>query len=384
MTDFLPYAKPDVGEAEIAAVAEVLRGGWLTTGPTAAAFEAEFAEAVGGGVEALAVNSATAGLHLALEALGVTAGDEVIVPTWTFTATAEVVRYLGAVPVVVDVDPATLNIDLSSMLAALTTRTKAVIVVHIAGHALPMAEVREALPDSVRIVEDAAHAFPARTKGITVGSTDASDIAVFSFYANKTMTTGEGGMVTTSDPEVARRIRIMRLHGIDRDVFNRYSSERAAWFYDIVAPGFKYNLPDPAAAIGRVQLERASAMRERRQRIAAAYTERLAGLPIELPHSGAEDDVHAWHIFMIRLRPDAPVDRDEFVRRMSEAQVGTSVHFIPLHRHTYWRTSLNLDANFFPVAEDVFSRVVSLPIFSRMTDSDIDQATDGVRTSLVP
>lgn len=382
MTGFIPYAKPDVGEAEIAAVAEVLRSGWLTTGPTAAAFEQEFAAALGGDVESLAVNSATAGLHLALEALGVGPGDEVIVPTWTFTATAEVVRYLGAVPVVVDVDPSTLNIDVTAMAAAVTSKTKAVIVVHVGGHAIDMRTVRAALPPEVKVVEDAAHAFPARSAGVTVGSTAQSDAAVFSFYANKTMTTGEGGMVTTTNRDVAKRIRVMRLHGIDRDVFDRYRSAKPAWFYDVVAPGFKYNLSDPAAAIGRVQLQRAHAMRDRRAQIATAYTERLTGLPLELPLCADARDLHAWHIFMVRLERDAPVDRDAFVRSMAEAQVGTSVHFIPLHRHTYWRTSLELAAAAYPVAEDVFPRVVSLPIFSRMSDEEVDRVVAAVKGSL--
>lgn len=384
MNDFLPYAKPDIGEAEIAAAVEVLRSGWLTTGPSAAAFEAEFASATGGAVTALAVNSATAGLHLALEALGVGPGDEVVIPTWTFTATAEVVRYLGARPVIVDVDRSTVNLDVEAMTAAITQRTKAVIVVHIAGHSMDMKRVRRSLPDHVRLVEDAAHAFPSRCGEVVVGSTDWSDVAVFSFYANKTMTTGEGGMVTTTNPELARRIRTMRLHGIDRDVFDRYRSKKPAWFYDVIAPGYKYNLPDAAAAIGRVQLSRAESMRARREEIACAYREAMAEMPIELPAYGCADDVHAWHIFMIRVRHGANVGRDELVRRLSRLGIGTSVHFIPLHRHTYWRTSLNLSADDYPVAEDVFPRVVSLPIFSLMTNADVDRVVSALSISLRP
>lgn len=380
---FLPFSAPDIGDEEIAAASKALRSGWVTTGPEAAAFEAEFADFVGGGVEAMAVNSATAGLHLALEALGVGPGDEVIVPTWTFTATAEVVRYLGAKPVVVDVDPVTLNIDIVSARGAVTARTKAVIVVHFAGLGVDMQTVRTAFDGTgVRIVEDAAHALPTRSEGVMVGSVGLSDIAVFSFYANKTMTTGEGGMVTTRDPEIARRIRIMRLHGIDRDVFDRYRSERPSWFYDIVAPGFKYNLTDSAAAIGRVQLRRVQEMASRRGVLAERYLHELRAMPLELPSPACPGDLHAWHLFVIKLHASAPTDRDLFIKRLTEQGVGTSVHFIPLHRHTYWRESLSLTADKFPVAEDVFSRVVSLPLFSKMSDTDADRVVNAVAEAL--
>jgi dTDP-4-amino-4,6-dideoxygalactose transaminase len=381
---FLPFSAPDLGDEEIAAASNALRSGWVTTGPEAAAFEGEFADFVGGDVHAMAVNSATAGLHLALEALGVGPGDEVVVPTWTFTATAEVVRYLGATPVVVDVDEETLNIDVDRACAAITARTKAVIVVHFSGLGVDMKALNEALTDTgIRIVEDAAHALPTRTSGVTVGSSEHSDAAVFSFYANKTMTTGEGGMVTTRDPQVAERIRIMRLHGIDRDVFDRYRSERPAWFYDIVAPGFKYNLTDSAAAIGRVQLRRVEDMAARRRQLAERYQSELETMPIEVPVGAPTGDLHAWHLFVARLSPDAPIGRDDFIRCLTERGVGTSVHFIPLHRHTYWRESLKLDADRYPVAESVFPRVVSLPLFSKMTDADQDRVIDVIKGTLV-
>lgn len=380
---FLPFSAPDIGDEEIAAASKALRSGWVTTGPEAAAFEAEFADFVGGGVEAMAVNSATAGLHLALEALGVGPGDEVIVPTWTFTATAEVVRYLGARPVIVDVDPITLNIDIHRARAAVNDSTKAVIVVHFAGLSVDMKALSAAFDGTgVRIIEDAAHALPTRSAGVMIGSAQLSDAAVFSFYANKTMTTGEGGMVTTRDPEIARRVRIMRLHGIDRDVFDRYRSSRPAWFYDIVAPGFKYNLTDSAAALGRVQLRRVEAMASRRGELADRYLDSMRDLPLELPAGVPTGDTHAWHLFVARLRGDAAVDRDGLIRRLSERGIGTSVHFIPLHRHTYWRESLMLDATDFPVAEDVFPRVVSLPLFSKMSDDDAQRVATTVRELL--
>ncbi len=257
---FLPFARPDITEAEIEAVAETMRSGWLTTGPNATAFEREFAEFLGTDAHAVAVNSATAGLHLAFEAIGVGPGDEVLVPTWTFTATAEAVRYLGGDPVLVDVDPATLCIDLADAARKVTDRTVAVAPVHYAGLAVPNAALTAfAARHGLRVVEDAAHAFPTVNEGTLIGA-HGHAATVYSFYATKTMTTGEGGMVLTPDPELAARMRTMRLHGINRDVFDRYSSTRPSWHYDVVAPGYKYNLTDTAAAMGRVQLRRTPEM----------------------------------------------------------------------------------------------------------------------------
>ena len=361
-----------------------MRSGWLTTGPRAAAFEREFAESVGGadgGVEAVAVNSATAGLHLALEAAGVGPGDEVVVPTWTFTATAEVVRYLGATPVVVDVDRATLNLTASGLEAAITDRTRAVIPVHFAGLPVEPAVRRLAHERGLRVVEDAAHSFPAHDGRTAVGAGD-SLATVFSFYATKTITTGEGGMVVTRDPDVAKRVRTMRLHGISRDVFDRYRSTAPSWHYDVVAPGYKYNLTDPAAAMGRVQLRRADAMRKRREQIATRYTEALAGLPLDLPPVGEDGTQHAWHLYVVRLRDDAPVDRTAFIEQMASRGVGCSVHFIPLHLQPYWRDSLELRPEQLPVATAEFERVVSLPAFSSMTDAQVERVVETVAAVL--
>lgn len=383
MTEFIPYSLPDIGEAEIDAVVQTLRSGWVTSGPAVRAFEEEFATFVGGGVESIAVNSATAGLHLALEACGIREGDEVIVPTWTFTATAEVVRYLGAEPVVIDVEPRTLNMDLGALAAAITPRTKAVIVVHFGGLSLDMAAVRRILGErDIKVIEDAAHALPSAFNGVTVGSVAHSDVAVFSFYANKTMTTGEGGMLTTRDPAIAKRARVMRLHGIDRDVFDRYRSTRPSWSYDIVAPGYKYNLPDPAAAMGRVQLSRAGEMRNRREAIALQYLDAFRDLPLDLPDPGGPSDIHAWHLFVVRIHNSDSLSRDEFIERMSTLQVGCSVHFIPLHMHTYWRESLKLSDDQFPVASLEFSKNVSLPIFSKMSDGDVERVISAVKDVL--
>lgn len=366
---FLPFALPDIGEEEIAAVVECLRSGWVTTGPTARRFEAAFRDYLGADVQAISVNSATAGLHLALESLGIGPGDEVIVPTLTFTATAEVVRYLGAQPVLVDVDAVTLNMDPQAVEAAITPRTRAIVPVHYAGMACDMdALLALARRHGLRVVEDAAHAFPTRYRGRLIGTLE-SDITVFSFYANKTMTTGEGGMVVVRDPELARRIRLMRLHGISQDAFDRYVSKTPAWFYEVVAAGFKYNLTDIAAAIGIEQLKKIDRFLEQRQRLAARYDDALAGLPLILPPRPEGDSTHAWHLYVVRLREDAALRRDELIVRLSELGIGTSVHFIPLHRQPYWRDNCVSAPERFPVAEAAFGAMLTLPLYTRMTDA---------------
>lgn len=375
---FLPFALPDVGEEEIEAVADAIRSGWLTTGPRVAAFEREFSAHIGE-VESVAVNSATAGLHLALEAAGIGAGDEVLVPTWTFTATAEVVRYLGAEPVLVDVDPATLNIDLKAAKAAVTDATRAVLPVHFAGLAVSYADLASFAGDhGLVVIEDAAHAFPARSDGTTVGG-GPSAASVFSFYATKTMTTGEGGMLVTASPDIAQRARTMRLHGINRDVFDRYRSTAPAWYYEVVAPGFKYNLTDTAAAMGRVQLRRAAAMRDRRAQIAALYAEALVDLPLDLPAVVPPGDTHAWHLFVVRLHPEARTRRDAFIADAAAAGVGCSVHFIPLHQQPYWRERRALRDGDFPAASAAAGDAVSLPLYSAMKDADVERVVDVVR-----
>lgn len=377
--DFIPYALPDVGEEEIDAVARVMRSGWLTTGPETAAFEEEFASYLGGGVTALAVNSATSGLHLALEALGIGPGDEVIAPTLTFTATVEVVRYLGADAVLVDVDPTTLNISPRQFEAAITPRTKAVMVVHYGGLACEMDEVFAiAERHGLAVIEDAAHALPTTWGGRKIG-TLASAATVFSFYANKTMTTGEGGMIVTHDTQLIRRMKTMRLHGIDRDAFDRFKSKVPAWYYEVIAPGFKYNMTDVAAATGRVQLRRLEQMAESRQRVADHYLAALADLPLRLPARPPEGELHAWHIFPIRLDgPALELDRDRFIEALAEAGVGTSVHYVPLHRQPYWRDRYELEPQHFPVAEEAYARMISLPIYSGMTLSQVDRVVAAV------
>jgi dTDP-4-amino-4,6-dideoxygalactose transaminase len=378
---FLPFALPEIGEEEIAEVVDALRSGWVTTGPKAKRFEQDFSAFLGGGLECVAVNSATAGLHLALEALGIGPGDEVIVPTHTFTATAEVVRYMGADVVIVDVDPSTLNIDPAAVARAIGPRTRAIMPVHYAGLAADMpALLQLARQHGLKVIEDAAHALPTRTGGQLVGTLD-SDVTVFSFYANKTITTGEGGMLVTRDPALAARARVMRLHGINRDAFDRFVASVPAWYYEVVAPGFKYNLTDIAAALGIHQLRKADAFRARRAAIADRYLKELADLPLVLPATGAAGE-HAWHLFVIQLSDAAGVSRDQVIDRLFAAGIGCSVHYIPLHLQPYWRDRYGLRPEGFPVSQRAYERMLSLPIYTRMGDADVTRVVDAVREAL--
>lgn len=383
MSDFLPFALPEIGEEEIQEVVDTLRSGWVTTGPKTKQFEFEFVQYLGGDLQALAINSATSGLHLALEAVGVTSGDEVIVPTLTFTATAEVVRYLGAHPVFVDCDPNTLNIAINQIEDKITPRTKAIVPVHYAGLACDMDSILViAKKYNLKVVEDAAHAFPTLYKGKLVGTLD-SDVTVFSFYANKTMTTGEGGMLVSKNPNIIERCKVMRLHGISRDAFDRYQSKTPAWYYEVIEPGFKYNLPDICSAIGLQQLKKIDAFYTKREQMAQKYEKELAGLPIILPPKPTfKHSTHAWHIYPIQLKSECGISRDEFIVKMSEQGIGCSVHFIPLHKQPIWRDTYNLRPDNFPVAEKVYQRVVSIPLFTKMTDSDQNRVIEAIKNIL--
>lgn len=379
---FLPFALPDIGEDEIAEVVQTLRSGWVTTGPKARQFEADFTAFLGGGVEAIAVNSATAGLHLGLEALGIGPEDEVITTTHTFTASAEVIRYLGAHPVFVDVDPATLCIDVTAVEAAITPRTKAIIPVHFGGRAADMVPLLAlAKKRGLRVMEDAAHALPTTCAGRMIGTLD-SDVAVFSFYANKTMTTGEGGMLVTRDAELARRARVMRLHGISRDAFDRFTAKTPSWYYEIVAPGFKYNMTDIAAAMGIHQLKKVRRFQRQREQVAAWYDEALAKLPIILPPHAAAGDLHSWHLYVIRLADDVAVPRDRVIEHLFEQGIGCSVHYIPLHLQPYWRDTYGLRPEMFPASQHIYERTLSLPMYSRMVESDVARVADALRQVL--
>jgi dTDP-4-amino-4,6-dideoxygalactose transaminase len=382
VTDFLPFALPDIGEEEIQEVVDSLRSGWITTGPKTRQFEKNFESYLGGGVQAIAVNSATAGLHLAVEAAGVGPGDEVITTTHTFTATAEVVRYMGADPVFVDIDPDSYCIDPAAIEAHVTPRTRAIMPVHYAGYPCEMDAI-SAVADrhGLRVIEDAAHSFPTLYRGQLIGTLP-SAATVFSFYATKTIATGEGGMLVTRDEAIARRARIMRLHGIDRDAFDRYVSNRPSWYYQVVAPGYKYNLTDVAAAIGIHQLRRADAFQRRREALAARYDASLAGLPLRLPPRPGGSSTHAWHLYVVQLTDDVSLDRDEVVSRMYAAGIGCSVHYIPLHQQPYWKERYSLEAARFPHSQRLFERGFSLPLYTRMTDADQQRVIDALRAIL--
>lgn len=379
---FLPFALPDIGDEEIDEVVSSLRSGWITTGRKAKQFEDAFANFLGCEVEAIAVNSATAGLHLALEAIGVGVGDEVITTTHTFTATAEVVRYLGADPVFVDICPGTLCIDIDAIERVITPSTKAIIPVHFAGKSAEMDRlIQLASSRGIRVIEDAAHALPTTFKGKLVG-TFKSDVTVFSFYANKTITTGEGGMLVTRHHDIADRAKKMRLHGISRDAFDRFVANKPSWHYEVVAPGFKYNLTDIAASLGIHQLKKAERFQKRREEIALYYNERLKELPLVLPPMPLDGDLHSWHLYVIQLNHDLPISRDCFIKLLYDNGIGCSVHYIPLHLHPYWRDTYNLTPEMFPVSQRIYEQSVSLPIYSKMSNNDVKRVMDCVENLL--
>jgi perosamine synthetase len=376
----IPFHVPDVGDEEIAEVLDVLRSGWLTTGPKTREFEREFAAMVGA-KHAVAVNSCTAALHLALEAAGLREGDEVLVPTMTFAATAEVVTYFKARPVLVDCDPNTLNLDPNRIEHAITEKTRAIIPVHFAGQPCEMDQILSiANAYNLRVIEDAAHALPARYKGKMVGSIGES--TCFSFYATKNITTGEGGMLTTDNPEMAARARMMSLHGLSRDAWNRHSTE-GSWYYEILSPGFKYNLTDIAAALGLAQLKKCDRFWKTRERYAALYREGFRDVPEIVCPEASPNVQHAWHLYVIQLELDRlRVSRNEVIHRLQQAGVGCSVHFIPLHLHPYYSETFGYRPNDLPVASRVFQRAISLPLYSKMTETDVSCVIQTVRNLL--
>jgi dTDP-4-amino-4,6-dideoxygalactose transaminase len=379
----VPYFKGQMGADELERVASVLESGWLTTGKVTAEFENKFARFCSVS-HALATNSCTAALHLALEALGIGPGDKVIVPTLTFTASAEVIRYLGADPVFVDVDAETCLITADSIRTqvAIHDSIKACVVVHFAGQSVEMTgengvwETCQKL--GIRLVQDAAHAFPSRDQYGPIGSI--GDVTCFSFYANKTITTGEGGMLITNDDDIAHRVKVMRLHGIDRDIWNRFTSDKPSWEYDVVAPGYKYNMPDINAAIGVVQLDKAESMRKLRQEIAEKYLDSFSEQDCyRVIRSRVKLDEHAWHIFPIILQGNLAGSRDRVISMLGEKGIGTSIHYKPLHRMSYYRERYSLDAGAFPNSESYWQNCISLPIFPGMTS----EQTEYVVQSLV-
>jgi len=372
----VPFHVAATGEEEVQAVADVVRSGWLTMGPRTQEFEQSFAAAVGSR-HAIAVSSCTAALHLALEAIGIAAGDEVLVPTTTFTATAEAVCYLGARPVLCDVQRDALNLDPADCARRITPRTRAIIPVHFAGVPCDMEEVRElAWSYALPLIEDAAHAFPSSYRGSPIGAI--GDITAFSFYATKTLTTGEGGMVTTNNDQYADRMRLMRLHGIGRDAWKRYSSE-GSWYYEVREAGFKYNLTDMQSAIGLVQLSRAQELLSARERIARQYDEAFGTLnSLEIP-TRYQDRDSAHHLYVLRLNLEyLSINRDQFIAELKQQGISASVHFIPLHLHPFYQERFSYKGGDFPVAETEYGRCLSLPLFPTMTPDQVAHVIDSV------
>lgn len=369
--NYIPFHRPYITEEEISGVVDSLRSGWLTMGPKTLEFEKEFASFVGS-LHAIAVSSCTAALHLALKAVGVGPGDEVIVPGMTFTSTAEAVCYLGATPVVVDIDPDTLNMDVAAFERAVTVKTRAVMPVHYGGQPCDMDEITAvAREHGLQVIEDAAHAFPAQYKGRMVGSI--GDITCFSFYVTKTLCTGEGGMLATEDPDWAGTVARLRLHGISKDAWKRYEKGEH-WRYDVTELGYKYNMTDIQAALGLAQLKKAQWMRTEREKIANRYNAALAGIEeIQLPVLRA-DRVSAWHLYPIRFRPGAlKAHRDFFISHLNQLGIGTSVHFIPLHKHSFYKGRFGLKDSSFPHCTAAFDTLLSLPIYPGLSEADVDR-----------
>jgi len=382
-SEFLPFSPPLIGDEEVDEVVRTLRSGWITTGPRTQRFEGDFRSYVGARA-ALAVNSATAAMHIALAALGIGEGDAVISTDMTFVSSIHVIEHQRARPVLVDVEPDTLNIDPEQVEAAVsqTRGVKAILPVHLYGHPADMDPIYDiARRHGLAVVEDAAHSLPARYRGRMIGApADGSDIpnlVAFSFYATKNLTTGEGGMLT-GPPELIDEARMWSLHGMSRDAFKRYTSE-GSWRYDVVRPGFKYNMPDLQAAIGLHQLARLDEMQKRRHAIVAQYDEALGQLDeLDTPVARPEVD-SAWHIYLLRLRPDRlRIGRDEFIEELRRRNIGASVHFIPIHQHTYYRERHQLRAEQFPVAQREFERMLSLPLSPAFSDQDVADVIEAV------
>ena len=368
----IPFHKTHTTQEEINAAVEAIHSGWLTMGPKTVEFENQFKAFIDAS-EAVSVNSATAALHLALKAVGLQRGDEVIVPTNTFVATAEVVTYFDGVPVLCDIEEQTHNIDVNKIEALITPKTKAIIPVHFAGQPCDMDEIYAiAKKYDLKVIEDAAHAIPSSYKGVKIGALTETDVTCFSFYATKTLSTGEGGMATTSNAAYAKNMRINRLHGISRDAWDRYTT-KGAWYYEIVDNGCKYNTTDINASIGMIQLQKQDMLREKRNRIAQKYTAAFGNnSAITLPFV-KDDRETSWHLYVIKV-----ANRDSIIEALKEAGVGCSVHFIPIHKHPYYKEHYAYKNEDYPVANSVFERSLSLPIYPDMSDDEIEYVINKV------
>ncbi len=371
----IPFHRPYMTEDEVKAASECIRNGWLTMGLKTVEFEKNFSAYIGCS-ESVAVNSCTAAMHLALHCIGLKPGDEVIVPAVTFAATAEVVRYFNAMPVMADVERDTHLIDVTKIEKKITPKTRAIVPVHYAGQPADMDELADiAKRHNLKVIEDAAHSFPARNRGRIIGTI--GDITRFSFYATKTIATGEGGMATTENREWADRIRVLRLHGISKDAWKRYTSE-GTWEYDVVDAGFKYNPTDICSAIGVEQLKKADMMNNLRRDVVSRYDAAFLNEEAILRYKIKEDRESSYHVYPIRLNIELlKITRNQFIEEMKRRGIITSVHFIPLYRFSYYR-ALGFDAREFPASEWIFERIVSLPVYPGMTGKETDYVIENV------
>jgi|SaaInlV_120m_DNA_4_1040238.scaffolds.fasta_scaffold00565_7 perosamine synthetase len=368
----IPFHKTHTTNEEIDAAIEAIKSGWLTMGPKVLEFENKFKEFIGSS-DAVNMNSATAALHLGLKAVGLKENDEVILPTNTFVATAEVVTYFNAIPVLCDIEESTHNIDVSKIEALITDKTKAIIPVHFSGQPCDMDEIYMiAKKYNLKIIEDAAHSVPSTYKGVNIGNLSKTDVTCFSFYATKTLSTGEGGMATTNKEQYAKSMKINRLHGISKDAWDRYTT-KASWHYDIVDNGCKYNSTDINASIGLVQLRKQNELREIRASIASKYNDAFKNNEkIILPFI-KEDRSTSWHLYVIKIN-----NRNEIIEQLKEYDIGCSVHFIPIHKHTYYKNKYGYKDEEYPIANKVYDTSLSLPIYPDMSDEEIDYVIEKI------
>lgn len=374
--EYIHFHRPYMDDEEIHEVADTIRSGWLSVGPKTLLFEERFREYIGSQYAAV-VNSWTAAGHLALEAIGLKEGDEVIIPTFTFPATAEIICYFKAKPVLVDIHPDSMNMNAEAIESRITAKTKAIIPVHYGGLPCDMDEINQiAKKYRLTVIEDAAHALPSWYKGKKVGTL--SDITCFSFYATKTLATGEGGMVCTDNEEIQKRVSVMRLHGIDRNVWNRYANA-GSWYFEVIAPGYKYNFTDIHAALGLVQLRKLEEMWAARKRITGLYDKGFKGNELLILPKHFQDRESSYHLYAIRVNEEAlKVSRDQIIQELKQEGVGTSMHFIPVHRHPFYRDTFDLDLRDYPHAEKAYHTVITLPIYPGLSDKNIERVIETV------